>query len=144
MTFLLFFLLCFGRFFVFCSLSRLGANSICRTACFLPSGRIRPAEKLTFHPAEKFGLSNGSLFARRTNSTCRKARFLPSGRIRPAERLTFCPASEFDLPNGLLFAQRRNSACTLGGRPCRSGRNLPCEGSVRAIFCETSISQEDL
>ena len=93
-----------------CSLLCQRANSACRTARFLVSGRIRLVERLTFGSADEFGLSNGSLLSQRANSACRTARFWVSGRIRLAERLAFAPAEEFGLSNGLLLGQRANSA----------------------------------
>ena len=89
--------------------SRWGINSACRTARFLPSGRIRLAEMLAFCPAGEFGLPNCSLLGQRANSVRRTARFLPSGGIRLAEMLAFRSAGEFGSPKCSLLGQRANS-----------------------------------
>ena len=86
-------------------------NSVCRTACFWVSGRIRLVEMLAFCPADEFDSPKCLLLGQRRNSTCRNARFWVSGRIRLVERLAFGSAGEFGLPKCLLLGQRTNSAC---------------------------------
>ncbi|MBD5435255.1 MAG: hypothetical protein HDR36_01880 [Treponema sp.] len=102
------------------------------------SGRFQSVERLAFHPADEFGLSNGSLFTQRTNSACRKAHFCVGEappvwvfiKITPRRRkpfwveVAFCPADEFGLPNGSLLHW---------GSTTRPGFGQNCAISVKTV-----------
>ena len=115
-----------------CSLLSQRANSACRTAHFLVSGRIRLAERLAFESADEFGLPNCLLLGQRANSARRTARFWVSERIRLVERLAFGSADEFDLPKCLLLRW--------GAKKFLFALISPLSGTNPRLFCTPAPS----